>query len=113
MLWNLVVPHWLVASLAVLPFLIWLPLFAPSRRARRRARRGFCPKCGYDLRATPGPLPRVRRCAKQAWERRMRCKDTALKPLVGTLRVEARPAEPDQRPEASLASRAGDRRGEA
>jgi hypothetical protein len=43
----------------------------------------------------------------------MRCKEATLKPLLGTLRVKARPAEPDQQPEASLASQAGDRRGEA
>ena len=27
--------------------------------------------------------------AKQAWERRMRCKEATLKPFVGTLRVES------------------------
>ena len=39
----------------------------------------------------------------KTWERRMRCKEAALKPFDGTLRVKARPVAPDQRPEASLA----------
>jgi len=57
MLWNLVVPHWLVATAAVIPFLIWLPILHRALRARKRQRQGFCPKCGYDLRATPDRCP--------------------------------------------------------
>lgn len=57
MLWNLVVPHWLVATVAVIPFLIWLPILRRALRARKRLRQGFCPKCGYDLRATPDRCP--------------------------------------------------------
>ena len=48
------VPHGLVAALAmILPAVrtwSWL-------RRRHRHRVGLCPKCGYDLRATPGRCP--------------------------------------------------------
>jgi hypothetical protein len=47
-------PHWLVAGLLAVTPAAWL------RRARRRRRRlvgGLCPRCGYDLRATPDRCP--------------------------------------------------------
>ena len=49
-----VVPHWVLA-LAALP----LPLYASltAFRRRRRATRGLCARCGYDLRATPDRCP--------------------------------------------------------
>ena len=51
---RLFVPHWAVAAfLLVLPArrgLGWL-------RSRRRARRGDCRACGYDLRASPDRCP--------------------------------------------------------
>jgi hypothetical protein len=52
--WAVVVPHWLVFAFVSLPSLWYL------RRLIRRLgwrRRGFCPKCGYDIRATPGKCP--------------------------------------------------------
>ena len=52
--WMIAVPDW---------FLVLLLGLAPAigfHRARQRARRlrnGFCPHCGYDLRATPDRCP--------------------------------------------------------
>jgi hypothetical protein len=48
------VPRWLVLFSLTLPLLAWG--MNPIRRRRRR-RRGLCPACGYDLRATPGRCP--------------------------------------------------------
>jgi len=48
-------PIWLPATLtAILPAL-WI--FNPRRRQTRRIRKGLCPSCGYDLRATPDRCP--------------------------------------------------------
>jgi hypothetical protein len=59
---------WLPVLTAVAPSL-WLALLLRRTRLRRqRSRAGLCPSCGYDLRAHPQPLPRVRdgrrRCVK-------------------------------------------------
>ena len=54
-LWFWVIPYWLLfLSTAALPFQ-WLRF-----HRRRRVESRQCRECGYDLRATPGPLPRVR-----------------------------------------------------
>jgi hypothetical protein len=57
-LFDLIVPHWFVALLSgALAWLASRPLRA-ERNARRRARRGECPACGYDRRGSPGrPCP--------------------------------------------------------
>jgi hypothetical protein len=60
--WHVYLPHWAVA-LALLVF----PILRANqyRLHRRRAERGHCPTCGYDLRATPercpecGAIPRI------------------------------------------------------
>jgi hypothetical protein len=54
---SLVIPYWFL----VLGFAA-LPVYRTGRTLRARAksnrqRRGLCPKCGYDLRATPGRCP--------------------------------------------------------
>jgi hypothetical protein len=50
-------PDWPVASIAAILPGIWSFLFARRRgELRRRARRGLCAKCGYDLRAS------IKRC---------------------------------------------------
>jgi hypothetical protein len=49
-------PHWLLALICgALPF-TFLTL-STCRAVRRRAAAGECPKCGYDLRATPERCP--------------------------------------------------------
>ena len=48
------VPHWSLALLfAILPALH----LRAAIRSRRRRRAGHCPRCGYDLRATPERCP--------------------------------------------------------
>ena len=51
------VPHGLLCLItATLPAIACARL-ARGKRRRRRSRRGLCPSCGYDLRATPGRCP--------------------------------------------------------
>ena len=50
----LVIPHWFVFLLILFPAIRLIPRFV--RKARWQAR-GYCMKCGYDLRASPGKCP--------------------------------------------------------
>jgi hypothetical protein len=52
--YNLVLPLWLLALATAAPPALW---WLGRAKARRRFRRGLCPKCGYDLRATPDRCP--------------------------------------------------------
>jgi hypothetical protein len=55
--WSLVVPHWaVVLALAVLPA-AWIWRRHRAGLPARRRRRGLCPACGYDVRATPDLCP--------------------------------------------------------
>jgi hypothetical protein len=52
--WLIVVPYWsLIFVTAVLPTLSLYRV----RKARRRAAKGLCRRCGYDLRASTGRCP--------------------------------------------------------
>jgi hypothetical protein len=61
---GVVVPWWFLLALTAVPPAAWMT--ASIRHARRlvNARRGLCPKRGYDLRATPGRCPECGRVAE-------------------------------------------------
>jgi hypothetical protein len=50
----LILPHWPVAALAALPFVVRALI---RRRRRGGIGSGLCTRCGYDLRATPDKCP--------------------------------------------------------
>ena len=50
-------PSLLLIFLSALPPVFWLLAVRRSLRARRRAKHGFCPICGYDLRASKDRCP--------------------------------------------------------
>jgi hypothetical protein len=58
--WELAIPWWLI-----LIFALAIPAGAAEKswRQRRRIRKGQCPECGYDLRATPERCPECGRVA--------------------------------------------------
>jgi hypothetical protein len=51
---RVVIPHWFIAVISMLLPAWWL---LRRHRAKRAARMGVCPSCGYDLRATPERCP--------------------------------------------------------
>jgi hypothetical protein len=55
--WVLSIPYWLCALLALILPASMSVSFARSLSRRRRARKGLCVYCGYDLRATPTRCP--------------------------------------------------------
>jgi hypothetical protein len=53
LLWNLEIPYWMIV-LAMLAFLaISIGWWRRERKRRQLQQAGMCPRCGYDLRATP------------------------------------------------------------
>lgn len=54
---QVVAPFWCIAILAATPALAWLVTRCRSRRKAIKHTHGLCPKCGYDLRATPARCP--------------------------------------------------------
>ena len=53
--WKVIVPMWMILMVTAVPPLLWLA--APRLRRRRRARKGLCPSCCYDLRGSTGACP--------------------------------------------------------
>jgi hypothetical protein len=54
---SITVPHWLLILLTAVAPLAWLRSDLARRHRRRRVRHNLCPRCGYDLRATPERCP--------------------------------------------------------
>jgi hypothetical protein len=55
--YALVLPYWLLSVLTIPLPALWLRRASRDRRAARRAARGRCMACGYDLRGTPSRCP--------------------------------------------------------
>jgi hypothetical protein len=60
------IPHWITAVVLAIPPALWLLLARRLRQRRRALAAGLCPRCGYDLRATP------QQCPECGWGRTLR-----------------------------------------
>jgi hypothetical protein len=78
MLWNLVIPFWLLTTLAAILPLLEIPLLLRALRKSLRDTQGFCLNCGYDLRASPTTCPE---CGQPALSKRRRI-DSLLAPAI-------------------------------
>jgi hypothetical protein len=57
MLWNLIIPFWMLTSLFALLPLCEVPRLIRFLTKSVRSTRGLCLSCGYDLRASPSRCP--------------------------------------------------------
>jgi hypothetical protein len=57
MLWNLIIPFWLLTTLTAILPLFQIPLLIRALRKSIRRTHGLCLNCGYDLRASPTTCP--------------------------------------------------------
>jgi len=53
MLWNLIIPFWLLTTLTAILPLFEIPLLLGAFERSMRQTHGLCLNCGYDLRASP------------------------------------------------------------
>jgi hypothetical protein len=52
-----IAPSWLCSAATLVLPVHWASRLIRAARARARVRNALCPRCGYDLRATPGRCP--------------------------------------------------------
>ena len=57
MLWNLVIPFWLLTTLTAMLPLLEIPILIRAFKKSLRQTQGRCLHCGYDLRASPTTCP--------------------------------------------------------
>lgn len=51
------IPTYMLALLTALLPTVWISIAWRQERVRNRTKRGLCPRCGYDLRASPERYP--------------------------------------------------------
>ncbi len=63
-------PLWWISVISSLPLLPWLGALRRRIVQRSRKRKGFCPSCGYDLRASPNRCPECGKRVEDGTEKR-------------------------------------------
>src|SRR5204863_2807773 len=48
---------WTLLAIALASEVVWLPMILREGKRKQRQKKGLCPRCGYDLRATPDRCP--------------------------------------------------------